>query len=328
LTVGDKVHVEVDWTRRWDHMQQHSGQHLISAYLENNHDLKTLSWSMGTMVSTVDVAVSDAALLNRPEQELLAQWEQDLNELIRQDKRVVTHSYAREQQGEEHSRRGLPKDYTGTVVRVIEIDGVDKNACCGTHINRLGELQVITFPRMDVLKNQTVIRVHFLVGTSRVLSTFHGMVEREKDMTALLDTRPQDHVSKATLVLTAKRELEKDKKRLRQDVAMSIADRLIAQMAARDRVGWYREDFDLDFMTTVIHCCRDKHDISKHVITLAGGALKTGGPVMILGTESELVEQSIIMVKQLGDGVKGGGKGGRWMGKSTQWHSAVNDLLT
>ncbi|RBA18149.1 hypothetical protein FPRO05_11165 [Fusarium proliferatum] len=47
LSPGDKIRQEVDWKRRWDHMQQHTGQHLLSAVMQNRHDLKTLGWGMG-----------------------------------------------------------------------------------------------------------------------------------------------------------------------------------------------------------------------------------------------------------------------------------------
>ena len=93
LEPGDKVVQNVDWSRRFDHMQQHSGQHLISAMFEQKLNYETLSWWMAENVGS-KVGISYIELDKETvSQEELNQMEDACNELIRQHVEVVTKIY-------------------------------------------------------------------------------------------------------------------------------------------------------------------------------------------------------------------------------------------
>ena len=77
LTVGDTVTVKVDWSRRFDHMQQHSGQHLITAIFKREYDLDTLSWNLGKDRSYLDLSCKMLAV------EKITRCENIINDAIR-----------------------------------------------------------------------------------------------------------------------------------------------------------------------------------------------------------------------------------------------------
>ena len=140
LTTGAKVLVTVDWDKRFDHMQQHSGQHLITAIAEQTFSLPTTSWCLGEEVSHIEM---DS---NAIPEDIVKKLEQIVNEKIRASIPVSINLFDRndKQLEEVRSRMDLPEDQNGPI-RVVTIDGIDRNTCCGTHVSNLSHLQVFCF---------------------------------------------------------------------------------------------------------------------------------------------------------------------------------------
>ncbi|KAJ2853712.1 hypothetical protein GGI22_004762, partial [Coemansia erecta] len=126
VAVGTSVSVKVDFRRRLDHMQQHSGQHLLSAVLCNEHRLDTVSWSLGAAVSHVELKTTKGF---KPSSELLRSVEEKCNRMIFEGLEVRVTEY---DQTSEVCPSSVPDDYVGGIVRFVEIikDGttLDSNA--------------------------------------------------------------------------------------------------------------------------------------------------------------------------------------------------------
>lgn len=150
-----EVTASIDWARRFDHMQQHSGQHLLSAVLLEMFDIPTVSFHLGAESSTIDVAV--AALDTKQ----LAAVEERANSLVFEN-RPVTVEY-----GQSTEDLGLRKA-TGRegTIRVVSIAGVDRNACGGTHVRSSGEIGPILLRKLD--KVRATLRIEFLCGKRAV----------------------------------------------------------------------------------------------------------------------------------------------------------------
>lgn len=138
LEVGRSVSVRVDWKRRWDHMQQHSAQHLISALAEDLFSMATTSWSLGENVSSIELNVPQVS------DDVLNDLEFILNEKIRASVPVNVLLFDTKESAlqDARTRLELPDDHEGPI-RVIHIEGIDKNTCCGTHVANLSHLQVL-----------------------------------------------------------------------------------------------------------------------------------------------------------------------------------------
>jgi len=134
------VEVVLDFDRRFDHMQQHSGQHLLSAIAESyEYRYETVSWSFGVDRCSVELLCPHGP----PNMEQLCAIEKKVNTLIRE---AIPFTVSVSDPKHDNSDRpsSLPSDVTG-VVRVISIGSLDSNPCCGTHVTNTSQLQVINY---------------------------------------------------------------------------------------------------------------------------------------------------------------------------------------
>ena len=151
LGVGDTVHGEIDWQRRYDHMQQHTGQHLLSAVFADLFGFETMSVHFGADRSSLDLDVGtiDPAQLGRAERRA--------NEIVWENRPVSV--------GFEDSatatglRKPPPRE---GMLRIVTIEGLDRSACGGTHVRATGEIGAITLRGTERVRKQ--MRVEFLCG--------------------------------------------------------------------------------------------------------------------------------------------------------------------
>src|SRR2546427_7951740 len=149
----ETVRGEIDWLRRFDHMQQHTGQHALSAAFEKAGGLKTVSFHLGAETSTIDLDCDRVGRRQSEEAEELA------NRVVFED-REVRILFRR---AGEANQMGLrkPTSREGDV-RLIEIEGFDLSACGGTHVKRTGEIGMIAARKIELVKRNT--RVEFVCG--------------------------------------------------------------------------------------------------------------------------------------------------------------------
>ena len=148
---AETVSAQIDWSRRYDHMQQHTGQHLLSAILVEMYDIPTLSFHMGNEVSTIELGtkeLSDAQI---------DAVESRVNEIVREARRVrILFEDASQAQGlRNESLR------TGTL-RIVEIEGLDRSGCGGTHVRSTAELGPIQIRNHEKIRGNT--RIEFACG--------------------------------------------------------------------------------------------------------------------------------------------------------------------
>ncbi len=153
LEGSDAVRGRIAWARRFDHMQQHSGQHVLSRAFEESLDAATVSFHLGDEESTIDVDVSDL-----PEDQAV-RVERLANTVVLDNRRVVT------QQVTDKAVRKLSLRKEPQVegpIRVVDIEGFDQCACGGTHVARTGEIGPIHIVGLQNQRGNT--RVQFLCG--------------------------------------------------------------------------------------------------------------------------------------------------------------------
>ena len=180
VVASDEVKGRVDWSRRFDHMQQHTGQHLLSAVFEELFDHKTVSVHFGDEYATLDL---DASALSR---DRALKAERRANEIVFENRPVrVTFE-------DSASTTGLRKavDRTGEL-RIVEIEGVDRSACGGTHVRGTGEIGPVVVRRIEKYKQAT--RVEFICGwraLARGRADFDALTAIAASLTASIDEAP------------------------------------------------------------------------------------------------------------------------------------------
>lgn len=151
----ETVHGEIDWTRRFDHMQQHTGQHLLSAIFADTYKLETVSVHFGAESSTLDLDTESLA-----QNTLLAA--ERLANIAVAEPRAVTVSFE-----DAATATGLrkPPPREGEL-RVVSIDALDRSACGGTHVRSTAEIGAILLRRTERVRKAT--RVEFICGLRAV----------------------------------------------------------------------------------------------------------------------------------------------------------------
>jgi alanyl-tRNA synthetase len=145
------VNAEVDWKRRFDHMQQHSGQHLLSAVLVELFGWETVSVHIGSTSSTIELATPSV------ESRQVVEAEQRAAELITENRAVrITSEDAA-------AVRGLRKETGRTgAIRIVSIEGLDRSACGGTHVRATGEIGCVLLRGTEKIRGN--VRLEFLCG--------------------------------------------------------------------------------------------------------------------------------------------------------------------
>ena len=147
------VNGQIDWSRRYDHMQQHSGQHLLSQVFYRGLGLETVSVHFGDVLNTLDL---DGPPLSASQ---LATVETAANETVWQDRPIRAYWIT------EAEKEMVPLRRAPTVqgkMRIVEIEKFDWSACGGTHVRRTGEIGQISLLRIE--KHRGRSRVHFVCG--------------------------------------------------------------------------------------------------------------------------------------------------------------------
>jgi alanyl-tRNA synthetase len=153
LQAGGSVAGRIDWPRRFNHMQQHSGQHILSQCFIEVLNGETRSFHLGADFSTLEIGLAKLDEEGLEKVELLA------NAVVQQDKDIKTYFVAPEKISEVPFRRPPKKE---GLVRVVEVEGFDYSACGGTHCRRTGEIGLIKITRWERIRGN--LRFEFLCG--------------------------------------------------------------------------------------------------------------------------------------------------------------------
>lgn len=148
------VHGCVDWTRRFDHMQQHTGQHLLSAMFQERFGRPTVSFHLGTEISTIDLRGTE------PSEAILEGAERAANQVIFDDRPVNVRYGTAEQFAELGVRKEVDRQ---GILRAIEIEGADLQPCGGTHVKRTAQIGMMLVRRCTKIRQDW--RVEFVCGS-------------------------------------------------------------------------------------------------------------------------------------------------------------------
>jgi alanyl-tRNA synthetase len=215
------VHGRIDWPRRFEHMQQHTGQHVLSAAFDRLLQVRTVSFHLGSASSTIDLAREVSA-------DEIARAEREANRVVWED-RPVTIRFA---DAEEAARLPLRKESRREgVLRLIEVENFDVSACGGTHVARTGAIGIIAVAGSEKFKGGT--RLEFLCG-GRALAGFHALGDSVAASVRLLSVLPAELPAGIERLQTDARELRRQIK----DMQTRLAGHEAAALAAgADSVG-------------------------------------------------------------------------------------------
>ena len=175
---GVLVQGKIDWPRRFDHMQQHTGQHVLSAAFAKTGNYKTVSFHLGAEVSSIDL---DSDRLGRRQIEAA----EDLaNQIVFENREIRIFFRPVAEANRMDLRKPILREGD---VRLVEIDGFDLSACGGTHVNRTGGIGLIATRKVERMKGYT--RIEFVCGV-RALRASRQDFEILSEASRLLSASP------------------------------------------------------------------------------------------------------------------------------------------
>lgn len=314
--IGDEIHhylsqaiergpvrLELDWRRRWDHMQQHSAQHVLTAVALRHFGWRTTAFHLGPTVSDIELDVP------KIEGGDLTRLENAVAEEIRAA-RTITYRSAEVADFERlgvRSRR-LPEGFTGTV-RLVEIEELDLNTCGGTHVRSTSEIGTLCLLGTESMRGGA--RLFFVAG-DRVRKRMADHEGRNRRLRSLLDTGDEELADVVELRLAREKELARTTRLLSEELAETTASRLAAN--AEDMVEAHWPNGDMAFLQRVARRLAEEAPEKRALLT----SDSEGDPVFVVvagersGIDPAKVGQKIAEIL----GGRGGGRSPIYQGKA------------
>jgi alanyl-tRNA synthetase len=170
LQAGDLVQGMIDWGRRFDHMQQHTGQHVLSQAFVQTIDADTVGFHLSSEYSTIDL--NHDTLSDRE----ITRAEELANQIVFDDRPVIARFVEPAEASLLPLRKAAPAKAS---IRIVQVEGFDWSACGGTHVARTGEIGIIKIVRSERRGPET--RITFLCG-HRALSHYHKLNTLARDL--------------------------------------------------------------------------------------------------------------------------------------------------
>jgi alanyl-tRNA synthetase len=187
----ENVSCVIDAARRRDHMQQHSGQHILSAAFVREAGAATVSFHLGSSTSTIDLDREVGA-------EELEKAEREANRIVGEARPIRSYFVEPGEARELELRKSPEREGT---LRIVEVEGFDRQACCGTHPRSSAEVGPILVRGTERVRGAS--RVEFVCG-ARALSDYSRAIARLRALTRLLGA-PEDEIAEAAEKLVAEK---------------------------------------------------------------------------------------------------------------------------
>ena len=218
--IGATVNGRIDWPRRLDHIQQHTGQHILSQAFITLFNAPTRGFRVLDQICEIDVEIAN------PSDAVIDRAVELANNVIWEDRAISITTLAEDEASslplrKEPSREGP--------LRLIEIDGFDLTPCGGTHAYRTGEVGMIAVRSWERAKGLT--RIEFLAG-GRALADYRRANNTAREVAALFSSARDDAAKLAARMIDENKELHRRLRGLEEVAAKAEASELIAETSA------------------------------------------------------------------------------------------------
>jgi alanyl-tRNA synthetase len=206
---SDAVTGQIDWSRRFDHMQQHTGQHILSQAFLKAAEAETVSFHLGNDYATIDINNSGLNPAHIEKAELIA------NQIIWEN-RPITARFIDKEEANALPLRKIP-DVEDDQLRIIEIADYDLTACGGTHVAHTGEVGLIKIVKLERRKEE--LRIEFLCGR-RALKDYR---QKNRIVNQLANELTTGYAEIETSVVRLRDEVKQARRLLKQQLAHSLS---------------------------------------------------------------------------------------------------------
>eukprot|EP01060_Flectonema_neradi_P034211 TRINITY_DN593_c1_g1_i1.p1 TRINITY_DN593_c1_g1~~TRINITY_DN593_c1_g1_i1.p1 ORF type:complete len:418 (+),score=86.11 TRINITY_DN593_c1_g1_i1:157-1410(+) len=301
-----EVEMKIDWPRRIDHMQQHTGQHLLTSIVERELNLETMCWGMGKDTSYIQLPVAKLS------EEQIQKVEDICNEYIRNSTAVdITNRTKEESNDSTRTTKTVPTDAGSGTIRFVNLHGIDDSTCCGTHVSNLAQLQLLKLLHFEPKGN--TLRLFFVFG-NRAIQLLHGTYFRERALVKTVGTHAEDLNNGVTRMKKTAAALKKQHAEALKDLAVELAESLSKNIPDCGRVVLHRDDADMPFMMTIADKIMEANPSSIAVLTQGDRKSGSEGQILLASSSEERLSKAIEQATTVLS-AKGGLNKGKWRGK-------------
>jgi alanyl-tRNA synthetase len=305
LRQGAPVHGIIDMLRRRDHVQQHSGQHVLSAAFLRLFEMPTLSFHMGAETCTIDLDAKAISAEQRKAAEDLA------NQVVMEDRQVEI-KFVTPQEARAMGVRKLPPQEK-LQLRLIDIADFDLTACGGTHVLRTGQIGPIFLRKIEKVKQG--IRVEFVCG-QRAIRVLHRDYVALSEAAEAFSAQLWDVPHQVRKALENAKTVRKQQEHSLQELAEFHASRLLSETGPKNGfrlVSKFFPDRDLMFIKLLAHNVTHRPGMPVVVILGAG----SGEPALVFSQTTGLHHDMGALMKEAMTSLGGRGGGTRDIAQGT-----------
>ena len=301
-----KVKCKIDWNRRFDYMQQHLAQHTLSGSFFKLFNHNTAGIHLGKEVSTIDI-------VGEVTEEQIREAEKYANKMINENLKVKFSFPEKRELKKMGLRRALPK--TNEKIRVVEIEDLDINACCGVHPSRTIELQVIKLGRVEKHKGNT--RIEFLAG-NRAVNDYFKKDDFTKEICNFLSCNEEEAINSINNLNNELKDANNKNKALLLEVSEYKSKEIIENAFKVNDISIVKEVYENEDVKYVNKLANRLTEMDKVIALMA---IKNGDKANLIFVASKniknidmnsLLKDSISLIDGRGGGSKflaqGGGK--------------------
>lgn len=214
----EEVSLTIDWNTRFDHMQQHTGQHILSAAFNKLFDANTIGFHLGKDYVYIDIDISDIT------REQIQKVETFANQILFSNFDIKTY-YVNKKQLTNLPIKKVPK-INNENIRIVAIDDIDYSPCAGTHNSTTGEVGLIKIRKWEKYKGN--IRLEFVCG-NRALTDFRWKNDYINSLANFFSTKDDNILNTATKMYEENKLLKKQIKKLNNDLLSFQCNELLSK---------------------------------------------------------------------------------------------------
>ena len=295
--INSEVVGKIDWKRRFDHMQQHLGQHILSGALMEIWGAETVSFHLGEEVCTLDIAKEKLT------EEEAKEAEECANDIIFENKPVKCYFVEGEEELKRLNLRKVPEK-TGKI-RIIEVEDFDLSACGGTHCQVTGEVGMIKITKWE--KRGEKIRLEFICGW-RAWGDYFWKNELIKNISNKLTIKDSELGEAVERMLEERKETRKELREIKEKLQEYKAKRLIDESSLKDnRIKIISKVFEEDNFQEVRELVQKIINLDESVVVLFG--IKSEGAKILFACSRALKYDMNRLIREAGKFIEGRGGG-------------------
>lgn len=292
---SDRAKLTIDWENRFDYMQQHSGQHLLSSVFYKLFNGETIGFYLGKEYVYIDVNIPTIS------REEIEKVEQFANKIIFSN--FIIKSYIVEK--EDMYKIPVRKDpIVNSNIRIVEIDGIDFTPCCGTHVRNTGEIGLIKIRKVEPYKNN--IRVEFVCG-NRALKDYTWKNYYIQDISNLLTCKDKSVYNRVEKIFTDREKLKKENRALREKLNKYMAKELLQNSETVNGINIIQDKLADMTLQDVENIAKNLNSIENTIILLGIESIKNSQFIVSRSSNIDINLKTLFTNISKQEKIKGGG---------------------